>query len=191
MLRGACIFGSQRTGLRLLGVKPSSVHLALEKADATPPERGAYSVRGKVVGCWSRCRSGAVCVGRVGRSAGLKSYAAKRNDALEPHAVSRMSGYLNVGMVSPMRIAREANAASGAGKSKFLHEFLTWRGLAYAHFYHFPMPSTGATLEQLPSWAQDLVGRECLQGGVCSRSPSRWALSQVGSCGFGRAARRW
>lgn len=92
-------------------------------------------------------------------SGGLKTYAKRRNDSLDVSGVSRMSGYLNAGMVSPMRIAREANAASGAGKSKFLHEFLTWRGIAYAYCYHFPMPSSGATLEQLPSWAQETLRR--------------------------------
>jgi len=90
---------------------------------------------------------------------GLKTYAQRRNDSLDVHAVSRMSAYLNMGMVSPFRLAREASAASGSGKSKFLHEFLTWRGLAFAHCYHFPMPATGATLAQLPLWAQQTLRR--------------------------------
>jgi len=90
---------------------------------------------------------------------GLKTYAQRRNDSLDLHAVSRMSAYLNTGMVSPFRLAREASAASGSGKSKFLHEFLTWRGLAFAHCYHFPMPATGATLAQLPTWAQQTLRR--------------------------------
>lgn len=88
---------------------------------------------------------------------GLKTYAKRRNDSLDPRGVSRMSAYLNLGMVSPMRIAHDASRASGSGKSKFLHELLTWRGVAYAHCYHFPMPATGATLEQLPPWAQSTL----------------------------------
>jgi len=91
------------------------------------------------------------------QSGGLKTYAKRRNDAMDVHGPSRMSAYLNAGMVSPLRIAREANASSGSGKAKFLAEFLTWRGLAYSHCYHFPMPPSGATLAQLPSWAQETL----------------------------------
>ena len=66
-----------------------------------------------------------------------------------------MSAYLNTGMVSPMRIAREANAAPGAGKAKFLNEFLTWRGLSYAWCYHIAQMEHGrCTLSSLPSWAR-------------------------------------
>merc|ERR1712232_1200541 len=58
-----------------------------------------------------------------------------------------------------MRLAREAKAKSGSGKAKFLNEFLTWRGLTYAWCYHFPMPSSGCTLSQLPTWASDTLHR--------------------------------
>ncbi|CAE7653972.1 phr, partial [Symbiodinium pilosum] len=58
---------------------------------------------------------------------GLKTYAKRRNESLDVRGVSRMSAFLNTGMVSPMRIARLAFAGSGAGKGKFLNEFLTWR----------------------------------------------------------------
>jgi len=92
-------------------------------------------------------------------SGGLKAYAKRRNDSLDIHGVSRMSAYLNAGMVSPLRLAREASKASGSGKGKFLQEFLTWRGLSYAHCYHFPMPASGATLAQLPRWAQETLGQ--------------------------------
>jgi len=88
---------------------------------------------------------------------GLKTYAKRRNESLDVHGVSRMSAYLNAGMVSPLRIAREATATPGSGKSKFLNEFLTWRGLTYAWCYHFPMPSSGCTLSQLPSWASETL----------------------------------
>eukprot|EP00927_Polykrikos_kofoidii_P049647 TRINITY_DN43682_c0_g1_i1.p1 TRINITY_DN43682_c0_g1~~TRINITY_DN43682_c0_g1_i1.p1 ORF type:complete len:574 (+),score=57.56 TRINITY_DN43682_c0_g1_i1:75-1796(+) len=86
---------------------------------------------------------------------GLSTYAKRRNDSLDIRGVSRMSGYLNTGMVSPMRIAREAAAANGAGKGKYLDELLTWRGISYAFCYHFPMPAAGVTLAQLPRWAQE------------------------------------
>jgi hypothetical protein len=93
---------------------------------------------------------------------GLKTYAKRRNDSMDAYGVSRMSAYLNAGMVSPLRLAREASAASGAGKSKFLNEFLTWRGLTYAWCYHFPMPSAGCTLSQLPKWAKETLQKHAL-----------------------------
>lgn len=77
---------------------------------------------------------------------GLAKYAARRN-AIEVDGVSRMSAYLHYGMVSPMRIAREA---SQAGAEKFLEELLTWRELAYAFcFYRDDVDSDAA----LPRWA--------------------------------------
>lgn len=86
---------------------------------------------------------------------GLKTYAKRRNESLDPHGVSRMSPYLNAGMVSPMRIAREADATGGAGKGKFMNEFLTWRGVSYGWCYHIAkMKSTGCTLDSLPGWAR-------------------------------------
>jgi len=60
------------------------------------------------------------------------------------------------------RLAREASASSGSGKSKFLNEFLTWRGLTYAWCYHFPMPSSGCTLSQLPKWANETLQKHAL-----------------------------
>ena len=45
----------------------------------------------------------------------------------------------------------------GMGMNGTAQEFLTWRGLSYAHCYHFPMPATGATLAQLPRWAQETL----------------------------------
>lgn len=57
------------------------------------------------------------------RSTGLGSYAKRRNQ-IEIDGVSRMSAYLHYGMVSPLRIAREASAD---GAEKFLDELLIWR----------------------------------------------------------------
>lgn len=89
---------------------------------------------------------------------GLKTYARRRNESLDVNGVSRMSPYLNAGMVSPMRIAREANATGGAGKGKFMNEFLTWRGVSYGWCYHISkMKSTGCTIDSLPGWARDTL----------------------------------
>merc|ERR1711871_1128584 len=64
-----------------------------------------------------------------------------------------MSAYLNTGMVSPMRIARELCSQSGRGKSKYMNEFITWRGVSYSWCYYHNMGS-GATLNLLPNWAK-------------------------------------
>ena len=80
---------------------------------------------------------------------GLKRYAATRN-AVHNHAgVSRMSAYLNMGMVSPFRLARDAVAAKA---DKFINEMQVWRELAYAYCYHHP--DSHASLTGLPAWAQ-------------------------------------
>ena len=94
---------------------------------------------------------------------GLKSYAKRRNDALDPGGVSRMSAYLNLGMVSPMRLARElrqAGAARGSksGAAKYAKEFLTWRGISYAYCYHHhPKDQAEASLDMLPAWARQTL----------------------------------
>eukprot|EP00929_Paragymnodinium_shiwhaense_P032430 TRINITY_DN17968_c0_g1_i2.p1 TRINITY_DN17968_c0_g1~~TRINITY_DN17968_c0_g1_i2.p1 ORF type:complete len:267 (-),score=31.98 TRINITY_DN17968_c0_g1_i2:359-1159(-) len=82
-------------------------------------------------------------------------------------------------MVSPLRIAREAASTPGSGKGKFLNEYLTWRGLSYAHFYHFPMLATGATLAQIPSWARDTLKAHA--GDARSPSVSRESMLRARS----------
>ncbi len=81
---------------------------------------------------------------------GLRSYARLRNDALLD-GVSRLSPYLHYGMVSPMRIAREAALLNHAGTEKFLDELLIWRELAYAFCFYRP---EHARITALPEWAR-------------------------------------
>jgi photolyase PhrII len=81
-------------------------------------------------------------------SGGLDTYAARRNDASD-NGVSRMSAYLHYGMVSPFRIARDADAA---GAEKFLDELLIWRELSFNFCFHRPDHDSW---EALPAWAQD------------------------------------
>jgi len=84
---------------------------------------------------------------------GLRDYAAKRNGPLAGGA-SRMSAYLNYGMVSPFLLAREvADSGKGTGPAKFANEFLTWRELSYAFCFHNPDGKYKA-VEGLPLWAQ-------------------------------------
>ncbi len=84
------------------------------------------------------------------RTKDLSRYARRRNNALVD-GVSRMSPYLHYGMVSPMRIAREAAESENAGAEKFLDELLIWRELAYAFCFH------RADYDQwsaIPEWAR-------------------------------------
>ena len=83
------------------------------------------------------------------KAKGLKNYAAERNDALRD-GVSRMSAYLHYGMVSPMRIAREAAAMRGPGAEKYLDELLVWRELAYVFCHYKP---NHENISAIPKWA--------------------------------------
>lgn len=76
----------------------------------------------------------------------LRQYAAKRNDPCSGVA-SRMSAYLHYGMVSPMRLAREA-ATKGA--DKYIDELVIWRELAYGYCFY---RSDYMKLDTLPKWA--------------------------------------
>ncbi len=80
---------------------------------------------------------------------GLGKYARLRNDALLD-GVSRMSPYLHYGMVSPMRIAREAASIQNSGAEKFLDELLIWRELSYVFCFYRP---DHERLSALPDWA--------------------------------------
>ncbi len=86
------------------------------------------------------------------RKNGLHKYAKLRNQ-IEMDGVSRMSAYLHYGMVSPLRIAREASAD---GAEKFLDELLIWRELAYAFCYYRPDLESEASL---PAWAVASLNR--------------------------------
>lgn len=88
------------------------------------------------------------------RAVRLADYARDRNDAAI-EGVSRMSAYLHYGMVSPMRIARDAHAA---GAEKFLEELLVWRELAYHWCRHAPLHATPeGGFASLPAWAQETL----------------------------------
>lgn len=86
---------------------------------------------------------------------GLGQYAARRNNPLVD-GVSRLSAYLHYGMVSPMRIAREAAALGSAGATKFLDELLIWRELAYAFCFYRP---DHGLLTAIPNWARDTLSQ--------------------------------
>ena len=81
---------------------------------------------------------------------GLGGYARKRNNAMID-GVSRMSAYLHYGMVSPLRLAREAAMIDNAGSEKYLDELLIWRELAYAFCFHREDHDRWSAI---PDWAQ-------------------------------------
>ncbi|MEM7452974.1 MAG: FAD-dependent oxidoreductase [Planctomycetota bacterium] len=89
------------------------------------------------------------------RNSRLSRYARARNNALED-GVSRMSAYLHYGMVSPMRIAREASAEGTKGAEKYLDELLIWRELAYAFCFH---REDHDQLSAVPDWARKTLQR--------------------------------
>ena len=98
------------------------------------------------------------------KAAGLRSYHKKRNDAaIGPNgadgsraAVSRMSAYLHYGMVSPFRLAREADAIrrdGSEGAEKYLDELLVWRELAQHWMHH----GGRGDIHGVPAWARETL----------------------------------
>lgn len=82
------------------------------------------------------------------RASGLSRYEDNRNDASNRDGVSRMSAYLHFGMVSPFRLARQANAA---GAQKYLDELLIWRELSFNFCFH--NLDVIDSIDALPTWA--------------------------------------
>jgi photolyase PhrII len=80
----------------------------------------------------------------------LRKYARLRNDP-PADGSSRMSAYLHYGMVSPMRIAREASESNSESADKYLDELLIWRELAYAFCFH---REDCHRWSAIPDWAQ-------------------------------------
>lgn len=80
----------------------------------------------------------------------IAKYAAKRNDPCAEYS-SRMSAYLHYGMVSPMRLAREANERRA---EKYLDELLIWRELAYGYCFY---RSDYRSIDTLGSWAVETL----------------------------------
>lgn len=70
---------------------------------------------------------------------GLRDYDRKRNDPVNPHAPSRMSCYLNLGVVSIFKLVTEMKSLKQKHKSwcrgidKFEEEIIKWREFSYAH----------------------------------------------------------
>lgn len=94
-----------------------------------------------------------------------------RTDPLQPHASSRMSCYLNFGIVSIFRLVHEVKTAQNqkvSGADKFEEEIIKWREMSYAHSF-----SRGDyfTSQVVPRWAKKwLTERNALNGSSSSNS---------------------
>jgi len=104
---------------------------------------------------------------------GLKQYHKTRNNPLQHHqqGVSRISPYLNLGILSPFKVSRDAcqtlsssssssstsssstsSSSTSIANNKFLEEFAVFRGQAYSFCYHNKQHRHSAK-DALPTWA--------------------------------------
>lgn len=93
---------------------------------------------------------------------GLRSYARTRNNIMHPHSVSRMSCYLNLGVVSIFSIVHDLWQSNAGGKQKFEDEIIKWREISYAHA--FACPDFYNRELAVPSWARQYMTRYRNQG---------------------------
>ena len=86
------------------------------------------------------------------KGGGLRSYANHRNNPLAPDGkgASRMSAYINCGMIDPYLLARDAKAA---GADKFLSEFVGFREVAHLWCLLHPGGYADASVA-VPAWAR-------------------------------------
>ena len=82
---------------------------------------------------------------------GLNGYARRRNNAADTDGVSRMSAYIHYGMISPMRIAREAAEVGTKSADKYLDELLVFREHPWHHIFATDEPYG---VHNLPEWAR-------------------------------------
>ena len=86
----------------------------------------------------------------------IKNYAKLRNKISEPHAVSRISCYLNLGILSIFDVVqdvwrvRSSQKGYGAGAEKFLDEIIKFREGSYVHCFSTPFYHTESVL---PVWS--------------------------------------
>lgn len=81
----------------------------------------------------------------------MSGYAKKRNDINQPHAVSRMSCYLNYGVVSIFSIVADLWDTKTSTK-KFEDEIIKWREIGYTHAIANPYGFNG--IQSVPTWAK-------------------------------------
>lgn len=102
---------------------------------------------------------------------GLKDYAKKRNQIVHPHAVSRISCYLNLGILSIYEViadvweAKSSKTGYSTGCQKFLDEVVKWREGSYVHAFAHPKYHS---VEVLPPWSRRHL--ETLHASSCATS---------------------
>jgi len=99
-------------------------------------------------------------------SGGLRTYAAHRNNLLHApnQGASRMSAYLNAGMVDPYQVAGDAQVA---GAEKFLAEFAGFRESAYLWCLAHP-GAYAVAAAAVPEWARNQLRSHCTAEGSSS-----------------------
>ena len=81
---------------------------------------------------------------------GIRSYHTKRNNPAIIDGVSGMSPWIHYGMISVLRIVRDAASIGGKGAVKFLDEMLVFREHAQHHAHAIRNPEEWSNI---PSWA--------------------------------------
>jgi deoxyribodipyrimidine photolyase len=121
----------------------------------------------RVLPCQQTCGSGASARQRwktFSTLGGLKNYAKKRNQTVSPHAVSRISCYLNLGILSIFDVVHDVwhfaeQKGWAVGCCKFLEEVVKWREIGYCYtFCHGG--SHSALVQAIPRWAFDYFKKQ-------------------------------
>jgi deoxyribodipyrimidine photolyase len=119
-----------------------------------------------------------------GGGGGLQHYAKRRNQIVLPHAVSRISCYLNLGILSIFDVvhdvweAKSTRAGYSAGCQKYLDEVLKWREIGYVHTFALPGYHTA---QAIPKWAHDYLQQQHQQ----QSSKSTYTYEQLESASTG------
>ena len=96
------------------------------------------------------------------RDSRLKTYAKKRNNICDPHAVSRMSCYLNLGILSVFDVVHDvwevaARRTGCSGARKYLDEVIKWREIGYVHTFASP---NYHSVDSIPRWSRTFLERQ-------------------------------
>lgn len=108
------------------------------------------------------------------RQVHLSNYAKLRNNISKPHAVSRMSCYLNYGCVSIFQIVFDVWQSHSSGASKFADEIIKWREIGYAH--SFACPHHYNQSMAIPQWARMYLSK-------FNGLESSYSIEQLETCG--------
>ena len=110
----------------------------------------------------------------------LNGYARNRNNIQKPHSVSRLSCYLNYGILSIFQVLHDVEqhrSSPGSNKSsidKFKEEIIKWREMSYAHAFSTEIYDKVAVL---PSWSRTYL-QQCCNRNSLSRKLSLEELEE-------------